>query len=141
MRSDTIMIDSRSAEAFAEAILVAHGVPHDRATSIASALVLADLRGVDSHGLNRLPGYIDRVVAGVVDPAPRIKISEKSPVMALVDANNTFGFIAGKLAVDKGIEMAKVYGMGAVAVRNSNHYGMGATYVLHAVRQGFACLA
>lgn len=141
MRSDTIMIDSRSAEAFAEAILVAHGVPHDRATSIASALVLADLRGVDSHGLNRLPGYIDRVVAGVVDPAPRIKISEKTPVMALVDANNTFGFIAGKLAVDKGIEMAKVYGMGAVAVRNSNHYGMGATYVLHAVRQGFACLA
>ncbi|KAK6823456.1 hypothetical protein RU639_005827 [Aspergillus parasiticus] len=58
--------------------------------------------------------------------------------MALLDAKNTFGFVAGSLAIDKCIEMAHTYGMGMVSVRNSNHYGMGATYVLRAIEQGFA---
>ena len=137
----TVKISPSSAEAFAKAILIAHGVPTDRAALIGSALLLADLRGVDTHGLNRLPGYIDRVIAKVVHPAPELEFSEKTPTMALLDAKNTFGFVAGKLAVDKCIEMATSYGMGMVAVRNSNHYGMGATYVLHAVRQGVACFA
>lgn len=139
--TSTLNIDPKSAEALAKAVLVSHGVPDDRAALIASALVLADLRGVDTHGVNRLPGYIARVAAGVVQPAPEIVITAKTPTMALLDAQNTFGFVAGSLAVDTCIEMAKTYGMGMVAVRNSNHYGMGATYVLRAIQQGFACFA
>jgi LDH2 family malate/lactate/ureidoglycolate dehydrogenase len=139
--TETIDILPASAETLAKEVLIAHGVPADQAALIASALLLADLRGVDTHGINRLPGYIDRVVAGVVQPAPDLTFVEKAPTMALLDAKNTFGFVAGSLAVDKCIDMAKSYGMGMVAVRNSNHYGMGATYVLRAVRQGFACFA
>jgi LDH2 family malate/lactate/ureidoglycolate dehydrogenase len=139
--TQTINILPASAEALATEVLIAHGVPAARAALIASALLLADLRGVDTHGINRLPGYIDRVVAQVVQPAPELTFAEKAPTMALLDAKNTFGFVAGMLAVDKCIDMAKIYGMGMVAVRNSNHYGMGATYVLRAVRQGFACFA
>lgn len=139
--SATVNVTPSSAEDLAREILVSHHVPLDRASLIASALVLADLRGVDTHGVNRLPGYIARLVAGVVHPNPDISFSTKTPVMASLDAKNTFGFVAGSLAVDKCIEMARTYGMGMVAVRNSNHYGMGATYVLRAVRQGFACFA
>lgn len=141
IENNTVNVTPSSAESVAKQILVSHGVPPDRAALIASALVLADLRGVDSHGVNRLPGYIARIVAGVVDPNPEINVIEKTPVMALIDARNTFGFVAGTMAVDKGIEMAETYGMGMVAVRHSNHYGMGATYVLRAVRRGFACFA
>jgi LDH2 family malate/lactate/ureidoglycolate dehydrogenase len=139
--TQTINILPASAETLAKEILIAHRVPADRAALIASALLLADLRGVDTHGINRLPGYIDRVLARVVQPAPELTFVEKAPTMALLDAKDTFGFVAGSLAVDKCIDMAKIYGMGMVAVRNSNHYGMGATYVLRAVRQGFACFA
>lgn len=136
-----INISSKSALAFAEAILISCKVPADRAGLIASALVLADLRGVDTHGINRLAGYIARLEAGVLDPAPELSFAVKTPVMALLDARNTFGFVAGSLAVDKCIEMAETYGMGMVAVRNSNHYGMGATYVLRAINRGYACFA
>ncbi|KAB8276989.1 Malate/L-lactate dehydrogenase [Aspergillus minisclerotigenes] len=61
--------------------------------------------------------------------------------MALLDAKNTFGFVAGSLAIDKCIEMAHTYGMGMVSVRNSDHYGMEATCVLRAIEQGFAYFA
>lgn len=139
--TETINVSASSAEELARAILVAHGVQSDRAGLMASALVLADLRGVDTHGLNRLPGYIARITAGVVDPSPEVKFHDKTPIMSLLDARNTFGFVAGSLAVDKCIAMAENFGMGMVAVRNSNHYGMGATYVLRAIQKGFACLA
>ncbi|KAE8156153.1 Malate/L-lactate dehydrogenase [Aspergillus tamarii] len=137
----TINITPTSATALAKAILTSHGVPADRADIIATALILADLRGVDTHGINRLPGYIARLQAGVVAPAPELTFHTKTPTMALLDAKNTFGFVAGSLAIDKCIEMAHTYGMGMVAVRNSNHYGMAATYVLRAVKKGFACFA
>ncbi|KAF5855682.1 hypothetical protein ETB97_008617 [Aspergillus alliaceus] len=139
--TQTLNIIPASASALAKAILASHGVPEDRATLITSALNLADLRGVDTHGINRLPGYIARLQAGVVDPAPELTFTPKTPTMALLDAKNTFGFVAGNLAIDKCIEMAQTYGMGMVAVRNSNHYGMGATYVLRAIQQGLACFA
>ncbi|KNG82896.1 hypothetical protein ANOM_008196, partial [Aspergillus nomiae NRRL 13137] len=121
--------------------LTSHGVPTDRADLIATALTLADLRGVDTHGINRLPGYIARLQAGVVALDPELSFNTKTPTMALLDAKNTFGFVAGSMAIDKCVEMAQTYGMGMVAVRNSNHYGMGATYVLRAIKKGFACFA
>ena len=130
-----------SAEALATAILVSYGVPADRAATVSSLLLLADLRGVDTHGINRLPGYIERLRAGVLSPAPELTFSAKTPVMASLDAKDTFGFVAGTMAVDRCIEMATTYGIGMVAVRHSGHYGMGAAYVLRAVRAGFACFA
>ena len=137
----TVNITPSSAEALAKAILVSYGVPDDRASLVASSLILADLRGVDTHGINRLPAYIARLTAGVVDPAPSLSFEQKTPVMALLDAKNTFGFVAGCLAIDKCVEMASVFGMGMVSVKRSNHYGMGATYVLRAIQEGFACFA
>ncbi len=61
--------------------------------------------------------------------------------MAHLDAQNTFGFIAASLAVDKACEMAEVYGVGIVGVKNSGHYGMAATYLLRAIEKGMACIA
>ncbi|KND91753.1 L-sulfolactate dehydrogenase [Tolypocladium ophioglossoides CBS 100239] len=79
--------------------------------------------------------------AGVVAPAPELSFVSKTPVMASLDAKNTFGFVAGSLAIDCCIDMASTYGIGMVSVEHSNHFGMGATYVLRAVKQGYASFA
>ena len=134
-------INADDAYDFAVSLLESYGVTECRAKMIAESLILADLRGVDTHGINRLEGYIKRIKCGVLDPNPNLEFTLKSPVMAHLDARNTFGFVAGCMAIDKGVEIAKTYGMAMIAVKNSNHYGMGATYVLRAVRAGFAAMA
>ena len=139
--SDTIPIRPEIAHAFAVDVLTKTKVPKDRATIIADSLVRADLRGVDTHGINRLPAYIARVKAGVLDPAPPLNFQQKSPVMASLDAKNTFGFVAGSFAIDHAITMAESFGVGIVGVKNSGHYGMAATYLLRAMEKGLAAFA
>jgi LDH2 family malate/lactate/ureidoglycolate dehydrogenase len=85
-------------------------VPKDRALLIANSLVLADLRGVDTHGINRLGGCLERIKHGVLDPNPSLSFDMKTPVMAHLDAKNTFGFVAASLAIDEGIKIASTYG-------------------------------
>ncbi|KAJ5815486.1 hypothetical protein N7474_007263 [Penicillium riverlandense] len=139
--STTVNVPSSSAHSFVTAVLSKYNVPSDRADLIADSLVLADLRGVDTHGINRLGGYIERIKHGVLDPNPDLEFDLKTPVMAHLDAKNTFGFVAASLAIDKGVEMAQTYGMGVVAVKHSNHYGMAATYLLRAINKGCAAMA
>lgn len=136
-----VNVTPASAQAFAENILSSYGVPADRATMIAEALVLADLRGVDTHGINRLGGYVERIKHNVLDPNPELRFDMKTPVMAQLDARNTFGFVAGCMAIDKAVEIASAYGVGIVGVKHSNHYGMAATYLLRAINKGYAAMA
>jgi LDH2 family malate/lactate/ureidoglycolate dehydrogenase len=139
--SNIIAVSPDSARAFICDILLHYGVPKERAVLVADSLTLADLRGVDTHGINRLGGYIERIKHNILDPAPELSFDMRTPVMALLDARNTFGFVSGCLAIDKGIEMAATYGVGIVAVRRSNHYGMAATYLIRAINKGFAAFA
>lgn len=139
--TQTFNITASEAYDFVLSILSQYHVPHDRAAMVAESLVLADLRGVDTHGINRLAGYIHRINCGVLDPSPELSFIQKSPVMYHLDAKNTFGFVSGCMAIDKGIEAASTFGLAVVAVKNSNHYGMGATYVLRAIKQGYAAMA
>lgn len=136
-----INVLASDAKHFVESILTKHGVPADRATMIANALVLADLRGVDTHGINRLGGYVDKIKQKGLDPNPKLSFDMKTPVIASLDARNTFGFVAGCMAVDKGIEIASQFGMAAIGVKHSNHYGMAATYLLRAIDKGFGAMA
>lgn len=137
----TISVSPESAHAVVLSTLKKHGVPSDHAVLVAESLVLADLRGVDTHGINRLGGYVERIKHGVLNPNPTLSFIMKTPVMAHLDAQNGFGFVAGCLAIDKCIEIASMFGLGVVAVKNSNHYGMAATYLLRAIKAGFAGFA
>lgn len=130
-----------SAHALVHSILLAYDIPSDRADLIAEALVLADLRGVDSHGINRLPSYINRIKAGLLAPNPPLEFESKTPVIALLDARNTFGFVAAAMAIDKGVEIASTYGIAVVGVKHSNHYGMASAYLCRAIKQGFGAFA
>jgi LDH2 family malate/lactate/ureidoglycolate dehydrogenase len=102
----------------------------------AEALVDAELRGIESHGVARLPAYVRAFRRGVVNPAPALEVLRDGGATALVDGDNGLGVIVGQRAMDRAVELARACGVGAVAVRNSNHAGMLATHVRRGAEQG-----
>ncbi len=138
--SDLIYASAVAADAFARSLLQAHGVPPQDAAIIADCLVSADLRGVDTHGLCRLPIYLDRVRKGLINPAPKLEPKRVTPVAAALDGQNGFGFVVGMHAMKEAIAMAKDFGIGVVSVRRSTHFGMAACYALPAVNAGLMAM-
>jgi LDH2 family malate/lactate/ureidoglycolate dehydrogenase len=99
----------------------------------AHALVDADLRGIESHGVTRLPVYVRAFLRGIVNPAPAISTVRAFGATELLDADNGLGVVIGQRAMDRAVELAEEHGVGAVSVRNSNHAGMLAAHVERAV--------
>lgn len=128
--------DPAALAAYASAVLEKLGVPAGDARTVADCLLLADLRGVDSHGLIRLPVYARRVRAGAVKAQPQIAVHTPYSAVALVDGDNGLGAVVGRRAMEKAIELARTCGTGFVGVRRSNHFGPAAFYVEMAVRAG-----
>lgn len=133
-------VTSTNAQAFVESILVGNGVSRENATIIASCLVLADLRGVDTHGVNRIPSYMERIRQGVLDAKAVPDLTQITPVVAQVDGRNGFGFLAAHAGMNRAIEMAREFGIGFVSVKHSNHFGMSAWAVQQALDAGMMSL-
>ncbi|AXS41269.1 Ldh family oxidoreductase [Breoghania sp. L-A4] len=134
--ANTIPIAPEAATSFARDLLGRAGLSASDAQIVAEALVLADLRGVDTHGIARLPIYLGRLRDGRVKTAPAMVLDKPTPVAASLDGDNALGFLVGRRAMDEAIAMASEFGIGMVSARNSNHFGMAATYVLQAVEAG-----
>src|SRR5438876_1032541 len=100
----------------------------------------ADLRGVDTHGLTRLPGYLDRVRRGLINPKPKLFPKRVAPTAAALDGQNGFGFVIGTRAMAEAISLARKSGIGIASARRSTHFGMAASYVLQALDAGFVAL-
>ena len=136
-------VDAAALEAFCAAAFAATGVPEDEAGEVARTLVEADLRGVESHGVVRLPIYIERLEAGAVNPRPRPRILRRTATTAVMDGDNGLGHLVGRRAMRHCIEQA-LQGEGAcsfTAVRNSNHYGAAAHFALMAIPHGMIGLS
>ncbi|KAK4540668.1 hypothetical protein LTR36_008999 [Oleoguttula mirabilis] len=119
-------VSASAAQAYAERLLIAHAVPPANAALVARCLVAADLRGVDTHGITRLPSYLARIRQGVLDPTAQPTLHELTPVVAQVDAHNAFGFVAAHLGMAHACHVAQTYGIAMVSVKHSNHFGMAA---------------
>jgi LDH2 family malate/lactate/ureidoglycolate dehydrogenase len=119
---------------FSNRCLEKAGVPVHEAQMITSTMIEADARGINSHGLMRLPIYIQRIQKGLVRPLSHIVVERDHQATAVLDANGSAGQIAGTQAMDLAISKAKTYGIGAVSVKNSNHFGIAAHYALKASR-------
>ncbi|KAG9673153.1 Malate/L-lactate dehydrogenase, partial [Aureobasidium melanogenum] len=133
-------ISSSDTHAYVKAVLEANKVSSEHASTVADCLVAADLRGVDTHGVNRIPSYVARIRQGVLDPTAEPELKEITPVVAQVDGKNGFGFVAAKLGMAKAIDMAKIFGIGMVSVKHSNHFGMSAWVVQQALDAGLMSL-
>ncbi len=122
---------------FCCAVLERLDVPPADARIVADCLVGADLRGVDSHGVVRLPVYAKRIQAGVVKARPAIRVEPRFAAVALVHGDNGLGPVVGTFAMDEAIRLAEHSGIGYVGVRGSNHFGTAAFYVERAIQRNF----
>jgi LDH2 family malate/lactate/ureidoglycolate dehydrogenase len=129
--------DTEAAEAFGRRLLVAHGLSEPDAGTVARCLVRADLRGVDTHGLQTLPHYLERVRRGLINPRPDLKVERVTPMAGSLDGQDAFGFVVATKAMEEAIEMAGEFGVGIVSARRSTHFGMAANYALQAMDAGF----
>lgn len=121
--------------------LVAAGVPADEAALITATLIEADARGIHSHGLMRLPLYINRIRKGLNLPAARLETVSDHAATAVIDAHFSAGQVAAEHAIDLAIAKAREHGVGVVLVKNSNHFGIAAHYALKAAAAGMIGLA
>ncbi|KAI0405903.1 Malate/L-lactate dehydrogenase [Xylaria palmicola] len=133
-------VEAAEARTFVQNVLIGNGVPAPNAEVVARCLVAADLRGIDTHGMNRIPSYMARVRQGVLDPTASPEVKKITPVVAQVDGRNGFGFLAASEGMAVAVDMAREFGIGMVSVKRSNHFGMSAWIVQQAIDAGMMSL-
>lgn len=118
---------------FAQSVFTNAGCPPEQAVQAAEALLSADLRGVDSHGVARLTGYIRLWEAGRVNTNPSIRVLHETPSTATLDGGSGLGLVVAPRAMEMAIEKARNAGTGWVAIQNSNHFGIAGYHAMKAL--------
>jgi hydroxycarboxylate dehydrogenase B len=121
-------IDAASLEALARDVFTARGVPADDAAWIATTLVRANLRGHDSHGVIRIPQYVDALARGTLNPKPQMRLVVDTPTVAILDGDGGFGQVVARRGTELTVERARTHGLAAVGLRGANHVGRLADY-------------
>jgi LDH2 family malate/lactate/ureidoglycolate dehydrogenase len=109
------------------------GVPDDQASLISTVIVEADLRGIGSHGVLRLPAYLHRVQAGTMTARTELEVVRERSASILLDARRGFGQVAGVFAMEEALRRAESHGTCFVGVRHAGHFGIAAYYAMMAL--------
>jgi LDH2 family malate/lactate/ureidoglycolate dehydrogenase len=117
------------------------GVPRADADIAAEVALWAQTHGSDSHGIVHLPLYTRGLLDRTIKANPAISTTRTLPCSVVMDADHALGLVASRRAIDIAIDIAKSHGLGAVAVRNSSHFGAAGYYANHAAQQGLIGLA
>ena len=120
---------------------IAMGTPNDDAEIITDVLITASMWGIKSHGVALLRMYHQRIKAGLQLPVTNLSVIKDTSTTAVVDGGNGMGPVIGYHAMNMAIQKARQYGLGAVAVRNSSHYGAAGYYPMMAVKAGLVGLS
>ncbi len=126
---------------FCESVFLEIGCPPNQAKLASQVLVSADLRGVDSHGVARLSGYIRLFDKKRINSTPNIRIVHESPSTATVNADGALGLVSAPWAMHLAISKAKIAGTGWVAVSNSNHFGIAGYHAMMALEHNMIGIA
>jgi len=135
------VIDEHEARSLTRIALMEAGVPAEHARQVADALVDTSLRGIDTHGLRLLPQYLDELATGVANADPDIHVVKDRGAGLLIDADGALGVLAGLAAARCAEQRARGFGVGAVGVRNSNHFGAASVYTRRLARHGLVGIA
>lgn len=117
------------------------GCSDEHAHTASQVLLKADLRGVDSHGIARLIGYVRLWETARVNATPDIRIVHETPSTALIDGDAGLGLVVAPFAMKVAIEKAQTAGTGWVAVRNSNHFGIAGYHAMMALEHDMTGIA
>lgn len=136
-----MVISEVNLRTFTKNIFLKIGCSQQHAELAANVLLKSDLRGIDSHGVARLSGYVRLWEKNRINPTPNIQIVHETPTTATVDGDAGLGLVVAPFAMQIAIAKAEKYGSGWVSVRNSNHFGIAGYHALMAVEKdmiGFA---
>ena len=134
------LIGAAQLENLTRDIFVARGTPSEDAAWVAALLVRANLRGHDSHGVIRVPLYVQALKAGHVNPRPDVRVVSEAPMIALVDGDNGFGQVVARRGIGIAIDKALAQGLSAVTLKNASHVGRLADYAETAAARGLIAL-
>ena len=126
-------IDHNKLKKFVVQIFQSIGCEEQEALLAAEVLVSADLRGIDSHGVARLVGYVRLFDNGRLNPKPICKIIHQTPSTATIDGDKGLGLVVAPFAMELAMEKAHKVGTGWIAVQNSNHFGIAGYHAMKAL--------
>lgn len=132
----TRVATSDSLRVFGTDVLRHHGVPEHDAELLSDSLVQAELWGHSSHGMLRLPWYVERLRSGAMSAVTDPRIVTDTGSVVVLDGRDGIGQVLADHATTLGVERAQVHGISGVGVRNSNHFGMAAYYTRKAAESG-----
>ena len=138
MKASETLVPEQDLLALAARALAKGGMRADDAGLAARVLVLADMFGLRTHGILRIPQYLGRVRVGGIDAGARVTVERVAPGLAMVDGQNGIGPLIGMRALEAAMEGARAAGIGAAFARGSNHFGPIVPYCFLAAQQGFA---
>ena len=117
------------------------GMPQADAERVADALIWAEMRGLDTHGVVRAPRYVDLIRKGDLNPTPRIRRAKETEAAVVLDCDRAAGAVAMMAGMRAACEKAKNAGVGLALVKATTHTGALGYYTQHAARDGFAAIA
>lgn len=133
--NDTVKIDYRTMAEWSSAIFASFGLSGADADLVADSLIMADARGVYSHGAIRISIYTKRIAEGCVDTKAVPELVSDNLATGVVDGKNAMGQTVGAFSMRVAIEKAKQHGVSFVTARGSNHYGTCAYYSMMALEE------
>ena len=139
--SDIVAIGSGALQGFSTALLRAGGFTADQAEQTAAMLVWANLRGADSHGVLRIPRYVEMVELGLINPAAEPRQVSGKGAVAVIDAQRAPGAVGMNLAARTASELADTHGIGWCAVRSISHAGAIGYYAQQVAHAGKVAIA
>jgi LDH2 family malate/lactate/ureidoglycolate dehydrogenase len=122
-------------------LLLEKGVLPEVSSTVIDSLIQTSIRGVDSHGIGLFPHYYNEISLNRLNINPNILVEKTADSVGILDAKNTLGHYAGKLAMNSAIDMANITGVGIVNVRNSTHFGAAWFFTNMAANKGMIGLA
>jgi LDH2 family malate/lactate/ureidoglycolate dehydrogenase len=141
MSEKEALVNAKSLESFVTALFRHVGMEQRDAVFSANAMVRTNLWGIDSHGVLRLPIYIRRLRSGAVKAKPDIKKIRGSQALEVLHGDDGLGFIVGREAMDRAIQLAEKFNVGIVGAIRSNHFGAAALYTRMAAERNMVGLA
>lgn len=141
MKNTERRVRADSLARFVAGIFIDAGCRAQEARAIAQCLVQTNLWGIDSHGVIRIPEYLERFRNGAMNPKPVIRTVQAKGGLEVLDADNGAGYLAGRAAMKRAIELASEQAIAAVGIINSNHCGATALYARLAVEKGMIGIA
>lgn len=136
-----MMVKTESLHRFITDVMLSQRMSEDHALICADVLVEADLRGIDSHGVARLSGYLRLIEKGRINTRPNFQFEERKKTMLRLNADKAIGLVAAHIAMEKSMELTEIYGSAWVSIYNSNHFGIAAAHAMMALQKdqvGFA---